>query len=238
MNAIYQLENEEKKELFNNIYLEANGGTDMEGEWQFSGSYSISVPANKIGNSFRYSGSVSKPWTKKRKARWKVKLDACGGESDSMRLQVLYKSASSLVQARKMIAESILKFEKSERYKKELLPKILHPDRRIPILKEIKGELVWVATTWVGAWSAIQGIARWASFEHPLGSGQFYYRQPQWEHVYPLLEDGKKDWDNGEKAYKEPRYGSIEVSGYGMSGGGTKGKENKDRIDKAIYDVE
>ncbi|MFF2531276.1 hypothetical protein ACFVS2_20450 [Brevibacillus sp. NPDC058079] len=136
-----------------------------------------------------------------------------------------------------MIAEEIIQFEKTDRFKKEVWPRILHADHHVPILKEIDGELFWIATTWNGAWSAIQGKCGWYSIEKPFGSGQFYYRKTEWGFEYPRLDDGRTDWHNGKKVYREPNYGNIEVSLWSISGGEGKSDEIKDKIDRAIWDV-
>ncbi|MFF2531277.1 hypothetical protein ACFVS2_20455 [Brevibacillus sp. NPDC058079] len=93
---IFDGEEEVNQAPYQNISLNPNGGVDVEGEWKFSGSYSISVPSDTINNAYSYTGSVYKPYTKKGQSRWKVSLDVYGGESGRITLKVLTKSASSL----------------------------------------------------------------------------------------------------------------------------------------------
>lgn len=227
----------EEKELHSKIWLEADGSVDVNGEWNFAGSYSVHIASNTIGNAFSYRGSISKLWTKKRKSRWQVQLYVCGGEYGRITLEILCKSASSLKKCREMMAETIVQFEQTDRFKKELWSRILHPDYQVPILKEENGQLVWIATTWCGAWTAVQGKTNWHGFERPLGYGKFYYRKPQWEYEYPRLENNLIDWDNGKKVYKEPEYGCIEVSHWSISGKSVD-EEMKIKIDEAIQRTE
>ncbi|MBP1309204.1 hypothetical protein JOD82_002224 [Paenibacillus sp. 1182] len=234
---VMHLRNEaETKEPYQQIRLDADGGIDIDGEWQFSGTYSVLVPVNTIGNSYPYKGSVYKPSSSKGKSRWKVRLEACGGEYGCLSLQILHESATSLKDGRKMIANSIIAFEATNRYKEELWPKILDSDRLVLIFKEVNGAVRWVATTWVGAWAAIQGKTTWYSFELPCGSGQFYYREMKWRNQYKHNTDGTKDWSSC-KRVKEPRYGSIKVSGGCCTGNIVDDHEVIKKINQAIRDL-
>lgn len=225
---------EEEKELYKKIWLDTDGSVDVNGEWNFAGSYSVRIAPNTIGNVFSYRGSISK----QNRSRWRVLLYVCGGEYGRITLDILCKSAPSLKKCRKMIAEAIVQFEQTDRFKKEVWPRILHPDHQVPILKEEEnGRLVWVATTWCGAWTVVQRKMTYYAFERPLGYGKFYYRKPQWDYEYPRLENGSIDWNNGKKVYKEPEYGCIEVS-YCSITGGSVSEEMKVKIDEAIQRTE
>jgi hypothetical protein len=236
------LEEKRPREPHELVIFEARGGTSIDGEWEFSGNYDILVPRNKIGNSYPYEGSLYPHYSrgkKRSKSGWIVTLKCVGGEYHRLSVEVLNKRAASKIQARKMIVEAIREFEQSDRYKNELWPKIIDPDKRESIIKEVNGELIWVATTWVGTWTALQGKSSWQGYdERPFGSGQFYTRKVEYEYHYPKKEDGWSDYTRGVKVYKEPSYRKYELSGYGMGSGGGLDQEIKAKIDEAIFDLD
>ncbi|MDN4106404.1 hypothetical protein [Paenibacillus polymyxa] len=228
------------REPYQKIRLDADDRIDFE----FSVTYSVLVSVNTIGNSFRYKGVVCKPYSRKGKCRWRVRLVACGGEYDSydsLTLQVLNQTAMSLKHARKLIANSIVEFEATPRYKVEIWSKILDSDRRVPILKKVDGEFIWVATTWEEASAAIQGKRTWkpigSLYELPFGSGEFYYREMKWEQQYRLYKDGTRDWSSRRKI-KETYYVSIKVSERDYPElRSIKDKEMIEKINEAVGDI-
>lgn len=226
----------DKREPYEKIYVEANGGIDIEGEWQFAGSYSVHVYPKMIGNFYAYEGRIYKGY--KRKGRWRVYLSVCGGESNRIRLSVLSKTAPSIRQARKIIVQAISDFESTSRFKDEMAPQIYDEDNRTSIIKEINGELFWIASTWDGAYSAIQGKMSYSNIQCPLGYGSFYYRKRKWNYEYPRKEDGTKDYDaEPDKVYLEPTYGHLSVTSWSSSGGGAKANEIKEKINQAIFNL-
>lgn len=225
----------DKREPFEKICVSANGGIDIDGEWEFSGTYSISVPRDTIGNIYTYQGRIYRGT--KRYSRWRVRLEVCGGEYGRITLKLLQKTASSIREARKMVVKVIQEFEATNRYKEEMWNRIICPDNREPIIKEINGELVWVATTWNGIWSELKGRTNFGSFQNPFGCGDFYTRRPRFKTEYERKENGDIDWDRSRKVYEEPSYTHISVSLFGMSGGGSRAKELQEKIDQAIFDV-
>lgn len=227
---------EDTRELYEKIYVQANGGISIDGEWEFSGSYSVHVSPHDVGNYYHYEGGISKGY--KRKGRWRVNLSVCGGESNYIRVNILSKTAPSIKQARKLILQTILDFEKTNRFVEELAPEIYHEDRRKQIVKEVNGELFWVASTWDEPYAVIQGRTTYHTIQCPLGNGQFYYRRRKWEREYPLKEDGRKNYDAEPiRVYLSPSYGNISVTSWSSSGGGTKAEEMKSKINEAIFDL-
>jgi hypothetical protein len=226
------------------IWFEPDGGIDINGEWESTGSYSITVPPNRIGNSYRYEGSLERgyynPKTKRQsKTGWHVTLKVVGGEFNRLAIEVLNKRANSKKQARKMIVEAIREFEQTDRFKTYLWPEILHPDRRQPIIKEINGQFYWIATTWKGTWTALQKTIScgWRG-ERPFGSGTYYTREVQWRYDFPFKgEDGSTDYDRSVKVYEEPLYRKFEMDVWGLSDGGKLDEETKAKIDEAIFDL-
>jgi len=229
---------EDKRELHEKIYVEANGGCDINGEWEFSGSYSVRVSPDVLGNFCSYSGRISRGF--KRKGRWRVSLNVVGGGHGLNRIQVsiLNKTAPSIKQARKLIVQTILDYEQTSHFKEEIAPKIYAEDFRTPIVKEVNGELLWIATTFDDPWNTLKGKSGFYSDEKPLGSGEFYYRKRKWDFEYARKEDGTKDYDaEPEKIYLQPFYGGVSVSYHGMSGGGERDEELKKKINEAIFDL-
>jgi hypothetical protein len=227
---------EDTREPFEKIYVQANGGCGIDGEWEFSGSYSVDVSPHDVGNCYRYEGGLHRGY--RGKGRWRVNLIVCGGASNRVRVNILSKTSPSIKQARKMILRAILDFENTNRFAEELAPEIYHVDQRKPIVKEIDGELFWVASTWDEPYTAIQGRMTYSSIQCPLGYGQFYYRQRKWEFEYSRKEDGSKDYDaEPETVYHKPSYGSISVTSWSSGGGGRKGEEMKEKINQAIFDI-
>ena len=227
---------EDTSEPFEKIGIEANGGWDINGEWEFSGSYSVRVEPNDVGNYYAYSGRIQKF---KRKGRWNVQLSVIGGGHSIRRIEasILNKSAPSIKKARKLILQTILEYEMTSHFKEQIAPQIYDEDYRTPILKEVNGELFWIASTYADPWYAIQGKLGY-SFEKPLGHGEFCYRQRKWERAYPRREDGTKDYDGElERIYSEPFYGRINVSGFGMGSGSEQSEQGKFKINQAIFDV-
>lgn len=224
------------REPFEKIRVEANGGIDVSGEWQFSGSYQVSVYPKDIGNCYAYAGSISKGW--KKHSRWRVHLSVCGGMHNRVRVTILSKTVPSIKQARKMIVQTIMEYEKNSHFREEVAPQIYDEDLRTPILKEIEGELYWIASTWESPYSVIQGKTYFSHFEKPFGNGQFYYRKRQWSLEYPMGKDGRKNYDaEPERVYEAPQYGNVEASCYSISGSSSKAQEKKHEINKAIFDV-
>lgn len=225
----------DSREPYEKIYLEANGGIDLEGEWIFSGSYSIKVKPKDVDNFFHYEGRIYKGY--KPKSRWRIDLRVCGGEYNRITLLILQKTATSIKKAQMMILEAIQQFECSDRYVKELAPRIYAEDNRCPIVKEIEGQLFWIATTWDGAYSAIDS-KRQNGENYALGAGKFFYRKRKWEFEYPLDKDGKRNYDSEpEKVYLPPVYGGIDIKYYSTSSSSKEASLRKGEIDHAIFNL-
>ncbi|SFJ63382.1 hypothetical protein SAMN02799624_05277 [Paenibacillus sp. UNC496MF] len=236
------------------VHLEATGGSPYpDGEWEWSGSYNIRVNVGDIGNCYPYEGGLSgspKYYFDKRKGRRvkRYKFDLClkvvGG--DRLSLDVGRAKNLSKLDCKRLIVHMIHEFEKTDRYKEELWPKILDPDNREPIIKDIDGKLVWIATTWKGLWSAVQqkhaykstGLGR----SYVLPSGQYFTRQVNVKMEYPhKKEDGSTDYYRGVKIYKDPWYKQVDHSCGTSSGGGldmNKRGTYEALIDAAIWNTD
>jgi hypothetical protein len=232
------------------VYLEATGGTDICGEWHWSGGYRVRVEPITFGNFYHYEGNMyGRPktyWDKRRKRRVRrykydlhLRVVASGGHS----LEVGKAKDLTKEACKKMAVHMIKTFEKTNRFKEELWPRVLHPDNRIPICKMIDGNMVWIATTWGSCWDAVQQqFGHGWNKKSVMGYGDFYYRKIQYDIKYPRKgDDGWPDYSYSEKHYKEPHYGHIQKGAGYASGGGLDVKDREEKIrmiDEAIFDVD
>ena len=124
---VYNLKDNHKKQGFS-INLTANGGTDMNGEWQFSGSYDF-VAWNKYK---MFQGHISKF-----KNKWIASI-GCGYSNRN----ITKIKETSLKKLQKSIENYILSDDKYSRYYD------LYTTENIKklIFKEISGVMTWIAT--------------------------------------------------------------------------------------------
>ncbi|QHW35737.1 hypothetical protein GZH47_33125 (plasmid) [Paenibacillus rhizovicinus] len=242
----------EEKEPYTLVRLNARGGSPYpDGEWEFSGSYDIEIRTGDFGNVFCYTGYVQGDYNKikrvdgrrirgpKFEVRLVPKSDIHYGVTGEA---ILHRKGISIKKAKKLIVEAVRAYEATDRFKQEIWPQVLNPDARKPILKEIDGQLIWVATTWGSPWSAVQTKNEYNRYGgNALGYGHFFYRELQPKLTYPKTEDGYSDFSGQPtKNYEDPQYSHIEERGGSTYGGWDKRhdpEEMKKRIDEAIYDL-
>ena len=125
--TVYNLKDNHKKKGFK-LELTANGGTDMWGEWQFSGSYDY-VAWN---NYKMFQGHISKF-----KNKWTASIRCGYTNANINKIQ-----ESTLKKLKNSIEEYILKNSKYDRY----FGIYTTENIRKLIFKEIDGVMTWIST--------------------------------------------------------------------------------------------
>jgi hypothetical protein len=236
----------------NQVQLEARGGSSYpDGEWEFSGSYDVEVKEGAFGNHYRYAGSLSGDYRKikivngrrTRGPKFDLYLSVQYPGGRYRAHQILQRKGISKKKARQLCVDAIRAYEKTDHFKQEIWPSVIHPDRHKPIFKEVeKGKVIWIATSFQGGlWDYVRQ-RNIVGYDQIAGYGHFFSKEIEVEHKYPMDENGRTNWDVvPEKIYKAPSYSHVEERGGSTSGGWSDRDHNRDemerKIDEAHYDL-
>lgn len=190
------LMDEEERKWMNEPHIRwnANGGTDMWGEWNFSGSWRGEVPKGEFGNIHSYECNRSIHYTKRYKRSgysWSVHLG-----DDYPRHKIGSGKAKSKKEVKEKILKAIAAYEASDHFQTVIWPEVVSWSNRKPIFKKIGDQIYWIATL-IGPGTDLYDIFRWKNpfdksylSDNFVGHGKFYSQRVriEWDHKF-----GEKD---------------------------------------------
>jgi|GEM_PF-6122254 len=209
-------------------------------EYFFTGDYNIEIKPGAFGNLHTYAGRLEHKrvhrYDKRQKKRvWRSLFDLYlqfyqyGHKKNICEVKGVTKQ-----QAAKICVRRVLQFEKTNYFREEVWPKVLHKNKVTHIFKDFGEDgLLWVASTYCGANPITDRISNsWGIGTPMLGTGRFYDYRLNFHipfHFFMDTKDPDKEIDDEKHGvYENPHVHFTHIHGDGYSGGG--------KVDPAIIE--
>lgn len=203
---------------FKSMY--GTGGIDIEGEWQWSGSYYQELSRGIHDVQHHYYISFSRNGYIGRTKGWYVSIYVCLSACNSKDYRILYEKTKTLKTAKELAVERINEFENSNEFQEKIIEEYL-PKHSKPVFADKNGEPVFIGTTYNSDFQDMQVVwegreDRWLYYHDNIPNYKDYNR------FYSV----RKSW-NKEGGLSVSR---SEKSWGGYSGGSVTEPNLQDRI--------